>query len=163
MFPEPQKQHHWLQKLVGEWTSEATCNMGPDKPAEKFVGSERVRSLGGLWIVAEGKGEMPGGGEANMMLTLGFDPAKERFIGSWVGSMMTNMWVYEGELDAAGKILSLYTVGPNCTPGAPEGATAKYREQIELKSDDLRVFTSSMQGEDGKWNEFMRCEYRRKK
>jgi hypothetical protein len=23
MFAEPQKEHHWLQKLVGEWTSEA--------------------------------------------------------------------------------------------------------------------------------------------
>lgn len=162
-LPQPTKEHKWLQRLVGEWTSEAKCNMGPDQPEQTFRGSERVRSLGELWIVADGKGEMPGGGEANMMLTLGYDTAKKRFVGSWVGSMMTNMWVYDGELDAAGTTLSLYCEGPNCAPGAPEGMMSRYRERIEMKSDDLRIFTSSMQGEDGKWQEFMRCEHRRKK
>lgn len=26
---EPQKEHHWLHKLVGEWTSEAEATMVP--------------------------------------------------------------------------------------------------------------------------------------
>ena len=59
---EPQKEHQWLQKLVGEWTFESDCGMGPGKPNEKFKGTESVRSLDGLWILAEGQGEMPGGG-----------------------------------------------------------------------------------------------------
>lgn len=62
---EPQKEHRWLQKLVGEWTFEGEAPMGPDKPPEKFKGTERVRSLGDLWFVAEGQGEMPGGGPDN--------------------------------------------------------------------------------------------------
>jgi hypothetical protein len=61
---EPQKEHHWLQKLVGEWTYETEASMGPDQPPEKATGTESVRSLGGLWIMAEGQGEMPGCGSA---------------------------------------------------------------------------------------------------
>ena len=36
---EPQKEHEWLQKLVGEWTCEHECFMEPGKPPEKFEGS----------------------------------------------------------------------------------------------------------------------------
>ena len=38
--------------------------MEPGKPSEKSQGTECVRTLGGLWILAEGEGEMPGGGAA---------------------------------------------------------------------------------------------------
>ena len=69
MKAEPQKQHQWLQSLVGEWTYESECSMGPDKPRQKFKGSESVRSLGGLWVLCEGQGEMPGGGSATMLMT----------------------------------------------------------------------------------------------
>ncbi len=52
--------------------------MGPGKPPEKAKGTESVRSLGGLWILAEGRGEMPGGGAMTTMMTLGYDPQKKR-------------------------------------------------------------------------------------
>ena len=60
--PEPQKQHLWLQRLVGEWTFETECSPGPDQPPMKMTGTETVRTLGGLWTIGEGEGEMPGGG-----------------------------------------------------------------------------------------------------
>jgi len=160
MNAEPQKEHQWLQKLVGEWTYEADCNMGPDKPPAKSGGSEKVRSLGGLWVLCEGQGEMPGGGSATMLMTLGYDPLKKRYVGTWIGSMMTNLWIYDGELDAAGKVLTLNAEGPNM---AAEGKMAKYKDVIEFKSDDHRVLTSQMQGDDGKWQQFMTANYRRKK
>src|SRR3546814_15748840 len=67
---------------------------------------ERVRSLDGLWIVAEGEGEMPGGGPATTLLTLGYDPRRQRYVGTWVGAMMSHMWVYEGHLADSGKDLA---------------------------------------------------------
>jgi hypothetical protein len=155
----PQKEHQWLQKLVGEWTCDFEATMEPGKPPEKSTGTESVRSLGGLWIVAEGQGEMPGGGAATTMLTLGYDPQKQRYVGTWIGSMMTNLWVYDGALDAAGRALALDAEGPSM---AAEGKTAKYRDTIEFKSDDHRVLTSQMLGEDGQWHGFMTANYRRK-
>lgn len=158
MQAEPQTQHQWLQQLVGDWTYESDCSMGPDKPRQKFTGSERVRSLGGLWVVCEGQGQMPGGGTATMMMTLGYDPQKGRFVGTWVGSMMTHLWVYDGELDPAGKMLTLSSEGPDFS--AP-GKTGQFRDIIELLDDGRRLLRSHALGPDGQWREFMTAKYRR--
>ena len=51
--PQPQKQHQWLARLDGEWTMEGEAMMGPGQPVQKFRGTERTRSLGGLWFLVE--------------------------------------------------------------------------------------------------------------
>jgi hypothetical protein len=107
MKTEPRKEHQWLQKLVGEWMIETEASMGSDEPPESAWGIERVRSLGGVWILAEGEGEMPGGGHATTLMTLGYDPQKQRYVGTWTGSTMTPLWGYDGELDAAERVLTL--------------------------------------------------------
>jgi hypothetical protein len=43
---------------------------------------------------------VPGGGLARMLMTLGYNPQTRRYTGTWVGSMMTHLWVYDGWLDA---------------------------------------------------------------
>ena len=78
--PAPQKEHRWLQQLVGDWTYEAECRMAPDQPPTKWGGQEQARCLGELWTIGEGSGEMPGGGECRSVMTLGFDPEKGRFV-----------------------------------------------------------------------------------
>ena len=158
---KPQPEHRWLQKLLGDWTSEAEMTMEPGKPPEKSTGTESVRSLGDLWILAEGQGEMPGGGAATMLLTLGYDPQRKRFVGTWVGSMMTHLWVYDGALDDTGRVLTLETEGPSMT--APETAMGKYRDVIEFLGDDHRTLTSHALGDDGTWRKFMTAHYRRKR
>ena len=124
----------------------------------KLSGTETVRLLGGLWIVAEGEGEMPGGGRANTMLTIGYDAKKSRYVGTWIGSMMNQLWIYDGELDEANNTLTLHTEGPHCTV---EGATAKYKEVIKLNDDNVRVFSSYVLGDDGQWQNIMTAHYRR--
>jgi hypothetical protein len=160
MNSEPQREHQWLQKLVGEWSSEAEAIVRPDEPPMKSQGTESVRSLGGLWILAEGKGDMPGCGPATMMLTLGYDPQMKRFVGTWVGSMMTHLWVYEGVLDDSGHVLTLDTQGPGMEGG---GKMARYQDIIEFKSDDHRTLASQVLGADGKWTRFMTAHYHRKR
>ncbi len=160
MNTEPQNEHHWLQKLVGEWTYEIEATMEPGTPPEKSTGTESVRSLGGLWVLAEGQGEMPGCGAVTMIITLGYDPHKQRYVGTWIGSMMTYLWVYDGELDAAERALTLNSEGPAMTG---EGKMAKYKDVIEFKSDDHRVLTSHVLGDDGQWHKFMTGNYRRQK
>ena len=75
MHAEPQPQHRWLETLVGEWTYEIEGVMAPDQPPIKTRGVEVVRSLGGLWTIAEGEGDTPDGGSMKSVMTLGFDPA----------------------------------------------------------------------------------------
>ena len=103
---------------------------------------------------------MPGGSSAITLMTLGYDPQKERFVGTFIGSMMTNLWVYEDELDKDEKVLTLNTEGPDFTR---PGKTAKYQDIIEFRSDDHRVLTSRALSEDGQWHQFMTAHYHRKK
>ncbi len=158
MQSEPQKEHTWLQQLVGDWTYETEATMEPGKPPEKCTGTERVRSLGGLWILAEGQGQMPDGAPATMLMTLGYDPERKRFVGTWIGSMMTHLWVYDGGLDAAERVLTLEAEGPSM---AVDGKTAKYRDVIEVIGRDHRTLSSHMLGDDGAWTRFMTAHYRR--
>jgi hypothetical protein len=75
--------------------------------------------------------------------------------------MMTYLWVYDGgELDAAGRVLTLVSEGPAMNG---EGKMARYKDAIEFKSDDCRVLTSYVLGDDGQWHEFMTVNYWRKK
>jgi hypothetical protein len=158
MKVEPQQEHQWLEKLVGEWTWESEAPMEPGQPPSKFTGTESVRSLGGVWTVGEGRGD--GEGDDTTIMTLGYDPAKQRFVGTFMGSMMTNLWIYEGELDPESKVLTLDAEGPSFVDA---GKTAKYKDRMEIKSDDHRVLTSHYLGDDGEWHEFMTAHYYRKK
>ena len=159
MNAEPQKGHQWLQKLVGEWTYETEAMMGSDQPSEKSVGTESVRSLGVFWVLAEGQGEMPGCGMATTVMTLGYDPQKQRYIGTWIGSMMNHLWLYDGELDASKTVLTLDSEGPSMIG---DDKMAKYRDAIAFKSDDHWTLTASVLGDDGQWHSFMTTHYRRK-
>lgn len=157
MHAQPQKEHEWLHQLIGEWTTEAEAKMGPDKPSEVFKGKEIVRSIGGMWVMCEGQ---PSDGTAINIMTLGYDPAKKRFVGTFIGSMMTHQWVYDGQLDVTGKVLTLDTEGPDF---AAEGKMARYKDVIEIKSSDHRLLSSHMLGADGKWHHFMTANYHRTK
>jgi Protein of unknown function (DUF1579) len=158
MDAQPQKEHQWLDRFLGEWTYESEYSMGPDQPPSNSKGFEVVRSLDGLWTIGEGEGEMPDGGTGKTIMTLGYDPQSDRYIGTFIGSMMTHLWIYNGSLDATEKVLTLDTEGPNFS----QSAMAKYKDIIEFVSDDHRVLTSQILGKDGNWLQFMTAHYRRK-
>jgi hypothetical protein len=158
MTAEPQAEHRWLQKLVGEWVYEGEATMAPGQPPMAMGGVERVRSLGGLWTIGEGEMAMPDGGPGRTVMTLGFDPARARFVGTFVGSMMTHLWLYEGTLDADGRVLTLDAEGPSMLGES----LAPYQDVIELVSDDHRILRSRTTGPDGEWVEFMTAHYRRR-
>ncbi len=152
-------EHAWLEQFVGEWRSEMEMPGAPGQPPQKLEGTERTRSLAGLWIVSEIRGETPAG-EMEAVLTLGWDPERKRYVGTWIDSMFNHMWVYEGTLDASGRILTLEAQGPSFSG---DGTLATYRDVVEFESPDAKVLRSSMLGSDGQWTEYMTARYRRVK
>lgn len=156
--PEPRDAHRWLQKLVGEWRWEMEAPMGPDQPPAKHEGTESVRPLGELWTIGEGSSQMPDGTPAKTVMTLGYDPERQRYVGTFIGSMMTFLWIYEGTLDASGRVLTLDAEGPDFSG---QGKMAKYQDVIEWVSDDHRVLRSRMLQDSGEWQQFMEAHYRR--
>ena len=156
---EPQKQHRWLTRFLGEWTYESDAPAQAGQPAHKVTGTERVRAIGDLWIVGESQGEMPGLGLATSVITLGYDPDRKRFVGTWIGSMMTHMWVYNGELDSAERVLTLTSEGPSMSN---DGTMSTYQDIVEFKDDNHRVLTARVRNNDGTWQQFMTMEFSRK-
>lgn len=157
--PAPAKQHEWLGQLVGEWEFEGELVTAPGQPPIQCKGSESVRAIGGFWVIAENRNtfmDVPITG----VLTIGYDPQKEQFVGTWIDSMTSYLWSYEGTLDEESKVLTLLTEGPS--PAGPD-KLAKFRETIEIKSEDHKVFTSAIQTDDGEWMTFATIHYRRKK
>lgn len=160
--PEPQKplaQHAWLQQLVGEWTCKAEASMGDGQEPMRMESTETCRAFGDTWVVAEGAATM-NGQPFRSMLTIGYDVDKKVFVGTWIDTIQTHMFVYRGTLDDAKKVLTLETEGPSFDDPAK---TATYRDAIEIVGPDHKRMTSSMRGEDGKWVEFMKADFHRKK
>jgi len=158
-IPEPHAEHLWLHQLIGEWSIESECIMGPDQPPMKTTGRETVRTLGKFWTIGEGVGDSPDGGSWDSIMTLGYAPETKRFVGSYIASAMTHLWPYNGSLDASGKILTLDSEGPSFGGG---DAIAKYQDIIEIVTPDHRTLTARVQSADGSWLQFMTSHYRRK-
>jgi hypothetical protein len=160
MFDKPQAEHEILGKLVGSWKAVTECKL-PDGSTEKSEGQLTFRSLGGLWVIGEGVFmQGPGGEDVVSQFTIGYDASRKLYVGSYLSSCMTKLWIYDGEYDAAGKKLVLTAQGPRFD-GKP-GETL-YHDVVEYVSDDHFILWSEVQGEDGSWTKFMTCDHFRVK
>lgn len=159
-FAKPGPEHEWLRQFVGTWTFESEFPSHGDHADQTYRGTETFRAVGDFWVVGHGSGEMPGDCVGDSVVTFGYDPSLGHFVGSWIGSPMPKLWVYEnGTLDRATNTLSLECDGPAFSG---EG-TARYRDAIQFLSRDERTLTASVQNPDGSWNQFMKVTYRRAK
>jgi hypothetical protein len=154
--PVPLPQHLWLQKLVGEWTFEGEGFMGPDQPPAKSSGKESVKSFGPFWVICSGTGTGDHGAW-DYQITLGYDPSKQIFPGTFIGTTMSYLWTYTGTLDTEEKRLILATEGINMR----DGKMTQYRDTIELIDENTRLLYSEMIQPDGSWLRFMTHRYTR--
>jgi hypothetical protein len=146
----PTPQHAWLHQLLGDWTWTAEAAA----PAEPLTGTESVYAVGQLWIQAHGDGAF-----GHTQVTLGYDSAQGRFVGTWIGAMSSHLWVYfDGHLaaDDDTTTLTLESAGP-----APDGSVARYREELVRLGPDERVTRSWIEGRDGVWTPILTLHYRR--
>ncbi len=157
-IPKPTPEHEWLLQLVGDWEFATECMMGPDQPPMKSTGKQTTRSLGSLWMLGEMESVGPDGQLMRSVITIGFDPAKQCFVGTFVASCMTHLWPYDGQLDAARRTLTLDSKGPSF---ADDGTIAKYQDIIEIIDKDQYLFSSKLENPDGSWTRFMSSKYTR--
>lgn len=153
------KEHEWLHQLAGQWEADVEVSAEPGKPPLKLKSTEDTRRIGGFWILSASEVPPPGMPFARA-LTLGWDPQKKKYVGTWVDSFSTYIGRYEGSMDAAGRTLTLEGEMPS--PFDP-AKSVRVREVIELKSQDQKVVTTSVQGEDGSWFTLVRVDARRRK
>lgn len=151
--PTPGPEHEMLRKDVGVW--DATVEMlTPGAPPAVSKGTETVSMLGAFWQIADFKAEMfgqPFEGRG----TTGYDPARKKFVGTWVDSISTGISTVEATYDPAKKTMTGTMEGPD-----PTGAVTKTKETTVWTDADTRVFT--MYAPDGA-TPIMRISYKRRK
>ena len=82
---------------------------------------------------------------------IGYSSEKKKFVGTWVDSMSSLMWKYEGTLSDDGKTLTLEAKGPSAVPDQ----LTLYQDVYHFKTADLIEITSRVQDENGKWMTYM--------
>ena len=101
--------------------------------------------------------DSPDGDVWRTVLTIGYDPRQKRYVGTFVGSMMTHLWLYSGQVDDSGQRLTLDTEGPNL-----EGdSLAKYQDIFEIVDNDHWLLSSQLLDDDGRWQQFNTARHRR--
>lgn len=146
-IPAPTSQHEWLARLVGDWNVEMPHNL-PDGSEVILRNRETARMIGHFWLLIEGKTEFPEGGECHYQFTLGFNPETGRFVGNWIGSVMTLFWVYDGELSADGRSLILHSQGPFFDE---EGGTTSWQDIITVEDTNHRELNAKYLDRTGNW------------
>lgn len=161
--PEPakiEKQHDWLKQFVGVWESNGEMPAVEGQPAGgSLKGTTSFRMIGELWLVSEMKMDMNGFSMRGLQ-TIGYDSKNQKYIGTWVDSVMNHMWHYTGKVDESGKRLDLEADGPDMMNPAK---TAKYRDSYVFKSPDEIMTESFVMGPEGEWITFMTSTMTRKK
>src|SRR5690606_7628505 len=111
-FPGPVKEHQWLKRFVGKWSTESKAIMAPDQPPVECTGTIDSQMFGEIWVVNEMRGNYQGTPMRGLQ-TIGYDPAKKKYVGTWIDGMVNHMWHYEGTVDESGKTLTLEAEGPD--------------------------------------------------
>ncbi len=94
-MPEAAPEHGWIQESAGTWNVKCTYYMDPTQPPMECTARETIEAVGQFWTVSTFEADfmgMPFQGRC----TLGYTPAKERFVGTWIDSMSQHMFVMEG-------------------------------------------------------------------
>lgn len=154
-MPKPGPEHEVLTKDVGTWDATVEMMM-PPAPPSKGVETNTL-GPGGLWLIGDFKSEMMGAPFQGHAIT-GWDPARKKYVGTWVDSMTTALTVTESTYDAASRSMTGYIEAPG-----PDGRPIKMKAVTQHTDNDTRVFTMYVPGPDGKEAPSMKITYKRRK
>ena len=149
---KPGKEHEFLRESVGEW------NIKFDMADGSVNGTAVYKMVhGDLWLASDLEMPMPGAKFTGQGLD-SYDPAKKKYVGIWVDSMITAPIVMEGDLAAIGSTKTLTMTGKG--PG-PDGKPADYKMKTDYKDKDTHVFRLWVGNVSG--DPMMTATYTRKK
>lgn len=154
-MPGPGPQHKKLAAQVGTWKAELEY-MGETGEMEKSTGvSVRKQPLGGFWLIDNFQANMMGM-QFRGQGTTGYDPAKKKYVGTWVDSMTPSLMIIEGNYDKTGKILTMEGMGQGF-----DGKPALTRLVWTDKDKNTQKFEMFTKLPDGKFMKTMTITYTR--
>lgn len=153
-------EHKVLARYEGTWDGTVkSFAAGPD--AEPMVSkATEVNTVlpGGLWMVSKFDGDF-GGMKFEGRGQFGYDPAKKKYIGSWIDSLSPTMSILEGSYDPKTRTMTYTGDGTSA-----EGIKYTQKMVTTTRDDGSRVFTLYMKIDGAKDEaKFMEIAYQKRK
>ncbi|MCC6503674.1 MAG: DUF1579 domain-containing protein [Deltaproteobacteria bacterium] len=154
----PGAQHKLLERMAGSWKTLSTFWGSPTEPPVESSGvCEQKMILGGRFLQQECSGEMIGSAFTGIGFT-GYDNHSGKFVSTWMDSLGTAIYVFEGKPDAGG---SGFT--QKCSADDPVRGPMVWRSVCAIKDDDTIAFEMYGAPRGGREEKMMEMTYTRKR
>lgn len=154
----PGVQHKLLDRMAGKWETVTKSWSSPDTPPDVSYGvCEQKMILGGRFLQQECSGEMMGDAFTGIGFT-GYDNHTGKFVSTWMDSMGTAIYVFEGKPDAGGRGFT-----QKCSADNPARGPMVWRSVCALKDDDTITFEMYGAVKGGREEKMMEMVYTRKR
>ena len=148
-------EHAVFDLDVGTWDADILVTPQPDAPPVPSRGVAKNRlACGGRWLITDFENETSGFEGHGVY---GYDPAKQKYVGTWVDNMRSFLAVAEGKWDKDTMTMT-YT-----TEAEIGGKKVKWREVTDKKQPDVMVFKQYFPKPGGGESVMMEVTYRRRR
>jgi hypothetical protein len=153
----PGASHRLLAWMAGSWNVKSSCLMEPGgKPIESTGTSEQKMVLGGRFLQQDYSGDMMGTPFSGIGYC-GYDNHTEKYISTWMDSMGTSIYYFEGTASADGR-----TINQTCDYDDPVRGPVRWRSVTSLVDDNSYRFEMYSTDEGGKEERMAEMTYTRR-
>jgi hypothetical protein len=144
--------HKLLAEMAGSWSVKSKWWMDPNDPPMESTGtSEKKMVLDGRFLWQEFSGDMMGGPFAGIGFT-GYDNHTQKFVSTWMDSMGTGIYYFEGSVGGPGG----KTITQTCNYDDPVRGLLKWRHVtriVDRNHLEFEMYTTDSSGIEGKMGE----------
>jgi len=156
-YAAPGDQHRMLAKLAGNWTTRTKGWMDPQTPPMESEGTCRQSVLlDGRYLQQVYESDMMGTPFTGINL-LAYDNFTGKYMSTWIDSMSTGIYFFEGEADADGR-----RVTQLCRYEDPVKGPCHWRSVTRFVDDDTIEYEMFITPEGGKEDKMMEMTLKRK-
>lgn len=150
----PMEEHKMLKMDEGKWQATISMWNEQNKVTAKYTAIETNEMIGELWSIGKLQGQIAGT-DFSGFATLGYDPVKKKYIGTWIDSTRPEITEMEGNYDSKTKTLVLFytSLDQNGNPG-------KRKNVMIYQDKKTRDFTMFIK-QNEKWVKSMTILYQR--
>src|SRR4030042_701923 len=154
----PGAPHKVLASLAGTWITKTRGWMDPDKPPMEGTGTcEHKMLLEGRFLLQKYTGEMMGSPFTGINL-IGYDNHTKKYVSTWIDSMSTGIYYFEGTASANGK-----TITQACSYDDPVRGPMVWRSVTKIVNDNTLKYEMYMTPKGGKEEKMMEMTVSRKR
>jgi hypothetical protein len=146
----PGAPHKRLAKLEGSWTTQTRAWMEPGQPPTESTGScEQKMLLNGCYLQQEYRGDMMGQPFTGINL-IAFDNHTKKYVSTWIDSMSSGIYVFEGAADANRK-----TITQECRYDDPVKGPSVWRSTTRFVNDNKVEYEMYLKPKRGREEKMM--------